>query len=231
MTDLEQRVSEAIKETIGNQNLNKVLWKQGFQGQQGPTSVDYEVKCGRVSIEAAQYLKEMEDTFHSEYYKWHSDLHNYYMNGEDEDFNEETEGYTEDEMYEAVDEHIDCDGWVFLAYQAFVATIITEVMEEIKEEKFVSDYKEYRKKLESIEGLVVEDSYYYPRARYWDTETKVLNGFEVFTYEDDETTNDIETMYIEYSAEDGWSYNHRFDTFDELFAYLKENVKNLKKVA
>jgi len=229
--DLKQRVSEAIKETIGDQNLNQVLWRQGFQGQQGPTSVDYEVECGRVSIDAAQYLKEMEDTFHSEYYNWHSDVHKYYINGEDEDFNEETKGYTEDEIWEAADEWIDSDGWVFQAYQAFVATIMTEVMEEIKEEQFEKDIKEYRSRLESIEGLVVENSYYYPRARYWDHETKVLNGLEVFTYEDDDTTNDIEETYIEWSSEDGWSYGDGFDTFDELFDYLKNNVKNTKKVA
>jgi hypothetical protein len=227
MRTLEQRVSEAIKETIGNQNLNKVLWKQGFQGQQGPTSVDYEVKCGRVSIEAAQYLEEMEDTFHSEYYKWHSDLHNYYMNGEDEDFNEETEGYTEDEMYEAVDEYIDCDGWVFLAYQAFTATIITEVMEEIKEEKFEKDCEEYKTKLESIEGLQVH--YSTAQTEYNST---YRNGLHVFDYDEETNTDDFIELWITYDGDStsGWEYGG-FDTFDELFAYLKENVKNLKKVA
>lgn len=226
--DLKQRVSESIKETIGDQNLNQVLWRQGFQGQQGPTSVDYEVECGRVSIEAAQYLQEMEDTFHSEYYKWHSDLQNHYMSGEDEDFNEETEGYTEHEIWEAADEWVDGDGWVFQAYQAFVATIITQVMEEIKEEQFEKDIKEYRSRLESIEGLVVDDFYHYPYERY---ERRYLTGLEVYTYEDDDTTNDIEETYIEWSSEDGWSYGDGFDTFDELFDYLKNNVKNTKKVA
>lgn len=225
--DLEQRVSEAIKETIGDQNLNKVLWKQGFQGQQGPTSVDYEVECGRVSIDAAQYLKDMEDTFHSEYYKWHGDLHNYYMSGEDEDFNEETEGYTEDEMYESLDEWVDGDGWVFQAYQAFVATIITQVMEEIADEKWETELEEYRQKLQTINGLQIYNS-----TTTDDYGISYVDGLHVFDYDEETNPNDFIELWITYDSDStsGWEYGG-FDTFDEVFDYLKKNVKNIKKVA
>jgi len=225
--DLEQKVSERIKETIGDQNLNRVLWRQGFQGQQGPTSVDYEVECGRVSTEAAQYLAEMEDTFHSEYYKWQGDLHNHYMNGEDEDFNEETEGYTEDEMYDAVDEWVDGDGWVFQAYQAFVATIITEVMEEIKYEEFEKECEEYKQKLQTIDGLQIYNS-----TTTDENGISYVDGLHVFDYDEETNADDFIELWITYDGDStsGWEYGG-FDTFDELFDYLKNNVKNIKKVA
>jgi hypothetical protein len=239
MTDLEKqkvylKVNKELKK-IKPAKLNSLLWEKGHAHTMGYGS-------GDSNKEIYDIVMEDMELFEGLYYEWHSICSSDNANGKNEDFNEHIEEYypniDEDVKWDIANDWVDEDGFTYGAYVCYITELVETALEEIAEEKFETDYKEYRLKLESIEGLVVDDSYFYPNARYWDRETKVINGFEVYTYDDDETTNDIGPIYIEYSAEEGWSYgdydefdsNVSYNTFDELFDYLKKNVYKLEYI-
>lgn len=221
MNELEKRVNEELSALLEGKNLNKVLWQKGFQGQQGPASADYLVEHGYLTQEAVDYVEEMQDTFDSFYYQWHYDVRQYLLSGEDEDFNEEIVGLDEEEIEEIIDESIDCESWVFIAYKNLIAEVVGEIMEEQKQEQFEKDCEEYKAKLERIEGLQVH--YSTAQTEYNST---YRNGLHVFDYDVDTNNCDFIELWITWDTEYGWNYDG-FDTFDEVFDYLKENVNNL----
>ena len=157
------------------------------------------------------------------YYEWHSICSHNNATGKDEDFNEHIEEYypniDEDEKWNIAHEWVDDDGFTYGAYISYITELVEENLEEIKEEQFEKDYEVYKNKLKTIKGLEVEASYLYDNCGY-----KTLNGLEVWTYDDCEYGASNIEKYIEWTSEDGWNYDG-FDTFKELFNYIKSNMK------
>lgn len=237
MTQLEKRVNEELNALLEGKNLNKVLWQKGFQGEQGAPSAGYLVKNGYLTQEAVDYVEEAEDTFHSFYYKWEYDVRQYLLSGQDEDFNEEIVGLDEEEIEDIINESMDCEGWVFVGFTNLVAEVVGEIMSEIKHEQFQKDYQEYKTKLQTIEGMNVDDSFVYDDFGY-----ESVNGFSVYTIEDDEWANPYIDSYIEWTEDRGWRYvacigneignkkRCEFDNIDDIIGFFKTTINELTSV-
>ena len=227
---LELKTRKHLKEIINGKNLNKVLWDYNFQTSQGPASTEYLVKEERLLQEAVDYVKEMDDTFHCEYYNWDGEIREYYLSGKDEEFNDDTVGMDEDKLLEMLDEYIDAEGWVFYAFQNLVAMAVSDVMNEIKYEQFDTDYDKFKSALQNIDDLYTNgDLYVDDNILYDDYGSSSINGLHVYTPADYDSTSELE-FYIEWTEDTLWSYyecktSTDFNNIDEVVSYIKANIK------
>ena len=236
MNQLEKRVNEELNAILEGKNLNQVLWKKGYETTHGPCGTEYLIQNGYLTQEAVDYVEEMCDTFHSFYYQWHYDVRQSLLSGEDEDFNEDIQGLSEDEIEDILDEYIDFEGSVFYAFNNLVAEVVGEIMSEAKYEQFEKEYEEYKTKLETIEGVYVDDSIVYD-----DYDYESVNGFNVYIAEDDPFTEPI-YAYIGWAEKSGWCYTvlvgseignkerFEFDNIDDLVNFVKTTIKEQKLV-
>lgn len=209
-----KRVSKQIKK-IKPENLVNELWSSGWAHTMGWSKHD--------NTELWDMISQEFENFQDLYFDWHSICSHNNATGKNEDFNEHIEEYypniDEDEKWNIAHDWVDDDGWTYSAYISYITELVENAIEEIKEEQFEKEYEVYKKKLETIEGLEVAPSYLYDNYGY-----KTLNGLEVWTYDDDEYGASNIEKYIEWTSEDGWDYDG-FDTFKELFNYIKSNMK------
>ncbi len=224
-----KRVSKQLKQ-IKPKNLNNELWDKGHAHTMGYSKPDNTELYDMVTEDIAD-----SNQFMDLYYEWHSHCSHNNATGKNEDFNEHIEEYypniDEDEKWNIAHDWVDDDGFTYGAYISYITELVEDTIEEIKEEQFEKEYEVYKKKLETIEGLIVAPSYLYDRYG----NIKTIDGLHICTdtseYNENHYEDDIE-LCITYDSDStsGWDYDG-FDTFNELFDYLKENVKNLKKVA
>jgi hypothetical protein len=209
-----KRVNKELQ-NIKPENLNNELWDKGHAHTMGYSKPD--------NTELYDMVSEDFEEFQDLYYEWHSHCSRNNATGKNEDFNEHIEEYypniDEDEKWNIAHDWVDEDGFTYGAYISYITELVEENLEEIKEEQFEKDYEVYKNKLKTIKGLEVEASYLYDNYGY-----KTLNGLEVWTYDDDEYGASNIEKYIEWTSEDGWDYDG-FDTFKELFNYIKSNMK------
>ena len=215
-----KRVSKQIKK-IKPENLNNELWSSGWSHTMGWSKHDNTELWDMIS----QEFEEFQDL----YYEWHSLCSHENATGKNEDFNEHIEEYypniDEDEKWNIAHDWVDDDGWTYSAYISYITELVEDTIEEIKEEQFDKEYEVYKKKLETIEGLEVAPSYLYDRYG----NIKTIDGLHICTdtslYNENHYEDDIE-LCITYDADStsGWDYDG-FDTFKELFNYIKSNMK------
>ena len=223
-----KRVSKQLKQ-IKPKNLNNELWSSGWAHTMGWSKHDNTELWDMISQDMSD-----EGKFTDLYYEWHSLCSHENATGKNEDFNEHIEEYypniDEDEKWNIAHDWVDDDGWTYSAYTSYVTELVEENLEEIKEEQFEKDCKEYKNKLKNIKGLEIDNSTIYDDYGY-----ESINGLYLYTYEDDEDTPNIE-FYIEWTLETGWSYydcvsKKDLNNIDEVVSYIKSNMKKLKKVA
>ena len=224
-----KRVNKELQ-NIKPSQLCSTLWDKGHAHTMGYGNGEENMEIYKMVQEDMADSNEFMDL----YYEWHSICSDENAKGKIEDFNEHLEEYypniDEDEKWNIAHEWVDSDGFTYGAYSCYITELVEESLEEIKEEQFEKDYEVYKNKLKTIKGLEIDNSIIYNDYGY-----ESINGLYLYTYEDDEDTPNIE-FYIEWTLEAGWSYydcvsKKDLNNIDEVVSYIKNNIKNIKKVA
>ena len=224
-----KRVNKELQ-NIKPSQLCSTLWDKGHAHTMGYGNGEENMEIYKMVQEDMADSNEFMDL----YYEWHSICSDENAKGKIEGFNEHLEEYypniDEDEKWNIAHEWVDSDGFTYGAYSCYITELVEESLEEIKEEQFEKDYEVYKNKLKTIKGLEIDNSIIYNDYGY-----ESINGLYLYTYEDDEDTPNIE-FYIEWTLEAGWSYydcvsKKDLNNIDEVVSYIKNNIKNIKKVA
>ena len=224
-----KRVNKELQ-NIKPSQLCSTLWDKGHAHTMGYGNGEENMEIYKMVQEDMADSNEFMDL----YYEWHSICCDENVTGKNEGFNEHLEEYypniDEDEKWNIAHEWVDSDGFTYGAYSCYITELVEESLEEIKEEQFEKDYEVYKNKLKTIKGLEIDNSIIYNDYGY-----ESINGLYLYTYEDDEDTPNIE-FYIEWTLETGWSYydcvsKKDLNNIDEVVSYIKNNIKNIKKVA